>query len=255
MSAAAVVPLCIADDATFWPWHRWPEFSRWPDAAGTIVILPLTGMADWGLGHGLDAAETVLMHVLRAASGQRPPGLSLLVVPPLRFTLGLDSSCAFTVDPPLAHELIAEVVSSIAAAGFRRLVFYNASPWNEELIAASARDLRIVHGLQIFRISLSGLGLDFHPVRSQDRRKVQTLITALTEHLPEPPPPGGARPDPAWGDEAGHPLAEPAVPLAAARREGAATLTAAAGHLVSLLAEIHACPMLANSGEIPTARL
>ena len=32
-----------------------------------MVILPLAGMADWGLGHPLDAEETVLMHVLRDA--------------------------------------------------------------------------------------------------------------------------------------------------------------------------------------------
>ena len=28
MSAARLAPLCIADAATFWPWRRWPEFSR-----------------------------------------------------------------------------------------------------------------------------------------------------------------------------------------------------------------------------------
>ena len=58
---ATPTPLCIADDATFWPWRRWPEFSRWEDPAKTTVIVPLAGMADWGLGHPLDAEETILM--------------------------------------------------------------------------------------------------------------------------------------------------------------------------------------------------
>jgi creatinine amidohydrolase len=254
MSAPAVTPLCVADDATFWPWHRWPEFSRWPDPAGTVVVLPLAGTADWGLGHALDAEETVLMHVLRAASRQRPPTLPLLVVPPLRFVLGPDPGCAFAVDPPVAHALIAEVAASIAAVGFRRLVLYNASPWNEELIAAAARDLRIAHGLQVFRVSLAGLGLDFHPVRSKDRRKLQTLITALTGRVPDPPPAVTAVIPELLAAEAVRPLAGPALPFAAAAGEGAATLEAAARHLVSLLGEIQARPALAHGGRIPAAR-
>jgi creatinine amidohydrolase len=254
-SSAPPPPLCIADDATFWPWLRWPEFSRWPDPAGTTIILPLAGMADWGLGHPLDAEEIVLLHVLRAASRQKPDGLRILVAPPLRFVLGPATGCAFAVEPPVAHALVAEVAASIAASGFRRVVFYNSSPWNEELIGAAARDLRIAHRLQVFRISLSGLGLDFHPVRSSTRRKVQTLITSLLDRAPEPPPAGapaaGVR---GWGDETVHPLTEPALPLEAARSEGAVILAAAAQKLVSLLGEISARPPLAHDGVIPTAR-
>ena len=84
MSAARLAPLCIANAATFWPWHRWPEFARWENPAATVVV-PLAGTADWGLDHALDAEETVLMHVLRAASRARPATLLLLVVPPLRW--------------------------------------------------------------------------------------------------------------------------------------------------------------------------
>ena len=73
-------PLCIADDTTFWPWHRWPEFHRWPERERTLVVVPLAGSADWGLGHPLDAEETVLMGVLRETSLRRPAGLRLLVV-------------------------------------------------------------------------------------------------------------------------------------------------------------------------------
>lgn len=95
-----VTPLCIADDATFWPWHRWPEFHCWPDRERTLVILPLAGSADWGLGHPMDSEETVLLSVLREASRQRPSNLPLLVLPPVRFVLGPDAGCAFAVDPP-----------------------------------------------------------------------------------------------------------------------------------------------------------
>jgi creatinine amidohydrolase len=253
--APPLTPLCIADDATFWPWRRWPEFSRWPDPARTLVILPLAGTADWGLGHALDAEETVLMHVLRGASLQRPASLPLLVAPPLRFVLGPDAGCAFAVDPPTAHGLVADVLGSIAVSGFKKVILYNASPWNEEFIAAAARDNRIALGLQIFRISLSGLGLDLHPTRSTSRKKFQTLVTALTGREPEPPPAAAAPPATrGWGDERVFPLTEPAVPLDAARIEAEATLDAAAKKLLSLLGEIHARAPLAHGGKILPAQ-
>lgn len=248
------VPLCIADDATFWPWHRWPEFSRWPNLAETLVVVPLAGTADWGLGHALDAEETVLMHVLRAASQSRPPSLPLLVVPPLRFVLGPDPGCAFATDPAVAQTYLADVLGSIAVSGFRRVVLYNASPWNEELIAAAARDNRIALGLQIFRISLSGLGLDLHPVRSTSRRKFQTLVTALTGREPEPPPPAVPAAARAWGDERVTPLTEPPLSLAAAQADAPAVLAAAAAQLVGLFQEIHAYPPLPHGGKILPAQ-
>lgn len=254
----ALTPLCVADDATFWPWRRWPEFSRWENPAATVVVVPLAGMADWGLGHALDAEETVLMHVLRAASRARPATLPLLVVPPLRFVLGPGTGCAFAVAPPVAHAFVSDVLGSIAASGFRKVVLYNSSPWNEEFIAAAARDNRIALGLQIFRISLSGLGLDLHPTRSTaaTRRKFQTLVTALTGREPEPPPADTARApaEPNWGDEDVFPLTEPAVPFNLAQAESKATVAAAAQHLVSLLGEIHARAPLAHDGAILPAQ-
>lgn len=251
--SATIMPLCIADDATFWAWRRWPEFSRWPNPADTVVVVPLAGMADWGLGHALDAEETILLNVLKRASELRPATLSLLVTPPIRFVLGPDPGCAFAVDPGVAHGLLAEVLGSIAVSGFKRVVLYNSSPWNEELIAATARDNRIALGLQIFRISLSGLGLDLHPTRSNSRRKVQTLLTALTGRAPDMNP--DSAPPLATFEEAVHPLPEPPVPIAEATVEGAATLSAAAAHLVKLLDEIAARPPLPNGGRILPAQL
>jgi creatinine amidohydrolase len=253
-----VVPICLADDATFWPWRRWPEFSRWPDKHRTIVVVPLAGTADWGLGHPLDAEETVLLSVLRAASQAKPADLPLLVVPPLRFVMGSDPGCAFAVDAPTAHAFIADVLGSINASGFRKVVLFNASPWNEEVIAAAARDNRIALRQQIFRISLSGLGLDLHPVRSPatTRRKVQTLLTALLGQEPETPAPDApvAPPTRDWGDERVFPLPGPAVPLAAAQAEGAQTLAAASSLLLELLGEIHAHPPLPHDGHIVPAQ-
>ena len=232
---ATATPLCVADDAAFWPWLAWPRFAGWPDRGSTVVILPLAGLADWGLGHPLDAEETVLMAVIRdacrlAAADKRP-----LVVPPLRFVFGADPGCAFAVEQPAALALIDEVAESVAAAGFRRIAIVNASPWNEELCGAAARDLHVSRGLGVFVVHLSALDLDFHPTRSRSRRRLQTLLTAL--YGSEPGSPGPGRP-PAWGEEPVGPLEGPFVPLAEARAEGAAILEAATGRLAGLVADI-----------------
>jgi hypothetical protein len=235
-------PLAVADDATFWPWFSSPRIGAWQDSARTVVVLPLAGMAEWGLGHPLDAEETVLMPVLRDASRLLDAGRKTLVLPPARFAFGADANCAFPVDQPTAHALIEEVASCVAAAGFRKIVIFNSSPWGEELCGAAARDLRVSRGLHMFQIHLSALDLDFHPIRSRGRRRVQTLLTSLYGSEPEAQEAGS---EPAlWGNEAVASLPGPAVRLEEARTEGAVILAAAAGRLAKLLSDIHDRPPL-----------
>jgi len=217
--------LCIADDATFWPWFTWPDFSEWSNKDDTVVVIPLTGFADWGLGHPLDAEEALLTHVLRAAVRRREADLRMLVVPPLRFALGPEPGCAFAVEPEVLHGLIDEVAGSVGAAGFRRIVLFNSSPWNEELCRAAGRDIRIARGLQMFCISLSGIGLDFHPIRGGTRDAVKAILDEIAS--------GEISANP--GDRG---LGGP----------GAEALAAAAGRLVSLFGEIRSRPPLANGG-------
>ncbi len=175
--------LCIADDATFWAWRRWPEFARWENPADTVVVVPIAGLAAWEPDIPLEAEETLLLQVLRSAVQQRTATQSLLVTPPLRFVVGPDPRCVFPVDVPTAHAFIAEIVSSIAAAGFRRVVLFNSSPWNEELVVAASRDLRIALGVQLFTIHLSALGLDFLPTRTLDRSRWRAAVTAQGDAL------------------------------------------------------------------------
>jgi creatinine amidohydrolase len=246
----SLTPLCIADDATFWPWRTWTDFARMTpaDKAATTVLVPVAGFADWGLGHPLDAEELVLTQVIKAAIERRPDTFSPLVIPPLRFVLGPDPACAFAVDPPTAHALLREVAKGIHDSGFRRMIFMNASPWNEELCAAASRDLRIEFGLQIFRINLGTIDLDFHPVRSKSRRQVQTLLTALTGRAPDPQSCAASAAPGFWADERIRPLPGPAVSLAAAADDGAVILATAAARVAGLFAEIAAHPPLAHGG-------
>jgi creatinine amidohydrolase len=225
MSAPAEpVPLCVSEPATFWPWFTWAEFARMPEKDRTVVVVPLAGFADWGLGHALDAEEQVLTHVLTAAAGFRPADERQLVLPPLRFVAGPSPECAFAVDPPSALALVSDVCASVKAAGFRRIVLLNASPWNEELVDVAARDLRIDQGLQMFCVNLSALGLDFRPDRAASREELRTLLDAL--NAPDHPP--GQRLEP----------------------RGEAILERCARHLASLLSEIAARPSLPRNGAL-----
>ncbi len=248
-----LTPLCAADDATFWPWRTWTDFARMTlaEKAATTIIVPVCGFADWGLGHALDAEELVLTHVIKAAVEQRPANFSPLVIPPLRFVLGPDPACAFAVDVPTAHAFLREIVAAINATGFRRILFFNASPWNEELCAAASRDLRIEFGVQIFRINLGMIDLDLHPTRSKTRRQFQTVVTALTGRAPDLLPDAPTAPA-FWSDEQIRPLAGPAVPLDIATTEGAALIAAAAARVAALFGEIAAHPPLPRDGVLVT---
>ena len=187
------------------------------------------------------------MNVLRGACASQEPDRRPLVLPPLRFVAGPDPACAFAVDPPTAHAMIAEVAASVAAAGFRRIVLLNSSPWNEELCSAAARDLRVSRDLQMFQIHLSALGLDFHPVRSRSRRELQTILTCLLGTEPETGPLHGTPQARAWGDESVTPLQGPAAGLEEARADGAERLGAACGRLAKLLSDVRDYPALTVS--------
>ena len=252
MSKIETPPLCIADGATFWPWRTWTDFARLPstEKAGITIIVPIAGFADWGLGHALDTEELMLTHVIKGAVQQRPINFNPLVLPPLRFVLGPDPACAFAVDPPTAHAFLREVTVSINAAGFRRMILFNASPWNEEFCAVASRDLRIEFGLQVFRINLSMIELDLHPVRSKTRRRVQTLVTALTGRVPDPVSEAAATGPSFWADEKIQPLGGTAVSLDAALTEGTEILATAAARVASLFGEIAAHPPLPRDGAL-----
>jgi creatinine amidohydrolase len=226
--------LSISDAGTFWPFLCWTEFQAWPHKEGTVVVVPLVGLADWGLGLPLDLEEVLLCSLMKEASARRG-NVPLLVLPPLRFVVGPVPGCAFGVSPPVACALVSDTVLSIKASGFTRVVLLNSSPWNEELCDAAARDLRIEHGLQMFCIAMSGLGLDLHPSRGHGRAAAGALYSAITG-IPAAPHSEGSAGDP------GASLPEEAF-------------EAAAGRLTSLLGEICQRRPLADGGRIGAATL
>jgi len=167
--------LCTAHDKTFWPRLSWPKFNSMQDKENVLVVLPIVGFTDWKLNLFLDMEELISMPVLKEASRELENTLPHLVLPPLRFVLGFGETSCFSVDPETAHNTLKEIVISIQESGFRKVIFYNSSPWNEDLLNVAARDIRIELGMQMFCIDLAGIDLDLMEGRSSTREDCRTL--------------------------------------------------------------------------------
>ncbi len=249
--------LCISESDTFWPNFSWTEFATMPDKENALVILPVCGMSDWGLGYPLDSEETVAMCVLKSSLTADEKDLPVLITPPFRFALGTSGSSVFKTEPETAHNALEEWLASIKASGFRKVVIYNSSPWNEDLVDAAARDARIDLGLQMFCINLAGLGLDFHPSRSGSRSELQILLAYLHDQDPAITDlPALETPCPMiMGDETLR--AEPTSPdiLSKAKEAGPKYLNEAGAHLLGLLMEIAEREPLPEDGAVRVNRV
>lgn len=184
--------LDVSASATAWA-HRPTTAFPGPTVVDptTVVVLPIYGLADHGLGLPLDVEETVGADLLAAAAAVGASGtLPLLVLPPWRFALSPYGEPLGALGPDDFLRVISEVAMSVRAAGFQRLLFWSTSPWNAEIIDAASRDTRVSLGLQTFVIEMAGLGLDLHPT-SSSRSQVQALAAAVlgcrSESLAPPP--------------------------------------------------------------------
>lgn len=162
-------------------------FRDLPHPERMTVILPLAGFADWGLGRPLDLEEHLLASVFGAAADRIRDLSEFLVLPPLRFLHAPYDHTFFGLDPDEVEDQIREMARSVKASGFKRLVFFNANPWNEELVESLALDLRVDLGLSTFCLHLAALGLDLHPGRSSTRADAQCAASAAFGIVAEEP--------------------------------------------------------------------
>lgn len=255
MSTSSPTSLLVdLPDSILWSGKAWTDFATLPSPRERLALLPVFGLADWGLGRALDLEETLGCGVLRAMLAADPAQASrLIVLPPLRFVLGPYPHTLFGIDYETALDLAREIGASIAAAGLRRLVLFNTSPWNEEWMETCACDLRVDFGLQTFVINLEALGLDLHPTRSSTRGAVQAAACALTHRMPASDAPRGDtrladfRP----GDHRQPPPLAWTKSLDASVTEGWTALAGAGSRLAHLLREVAARPPLAHNGAVP----
>ncbi len=170
--------LANADRDTFWANHPWNDFAAFAGKDRALAILPMYGLADHGLGLPLDAEETLGSAVLRRAAEQIKTAIPCRVLPPVRFGIAPYPSTFFGLDAETAHAFLHEIAAGVKASGFHKLIFFNTSPWNRELVIDASRDIRVAQKLQTFIINFPTLGFDFHPA-SDKRARAQAAVSYL----------------------------------------------------------------------------
>jgi creatinine amidohydrolase len=174
-----------ADSATAWAHQTWSELDARPDKARTLIILPVHGFADHGLGLPLNTEEVVGSAVLRAAVASAGLHAHALVLPPFHFGVAPYPHTHFGTDTETALGSLSEILSSVRASGFSRVLLFNTSPWNTEIVATAAIDARTDFDLHTYIIGSAGLGLGFHPA---DPRLTHTQAVAARLQGREPSP-------------------------------------------------------------------
>ena len=177
----------IQNTDTDWASYTWEDYAANSDRdQQPLAILPVCGFCDWATDLPLDSEECLAMSLLSQALDPGLQQAEVRVLPPWRFVLRGLLTSPFSIDPESAHAALAELLSAVKDAGFRKVILFNSSPWNEEFIDVAARDNRIELGLQMFCINLSGLGLDFHPVRGRsDGVKLMACLEAFMRNQSE----------------------------------------------------------------------
>ncbi len=175
----------FADPATTWARQTWSELCARTDKARTVVVLPVHGFADHGLGLPLDTEEVVGSALLTAAIAASGETAHLLVLPPLCFGAAPYPHTHFGVDAETLLEALHEIVASVKASGFLRILFFNTSPWNAELVATAAVDARTGLDLRTYVIGTAGIGLGFHPADA-NRPRTQAVAARLLGVAPGP---------------------------------------------------------------------
>jgi len=232
----STIRLANVDRDTFWANHAWNDFAVAAGHDRALAILPVYGFADHGLGLPLDAEEIVGNAILRRATEQIKTAIPCRVLPPVRFGLAPYPATFFGIDAETAHAFLHEIAAGVKAAGIHKLVFFNTSPWNRELVIDASRDIRVALKLQTLIINTPALGFDFHPASAQ-RAQAQAAVS----HLLATPARPTKRPAEIHDTDFRPGCYLQPAPLAPdLSLDGAAIINAAGQHLARLFAAIHA---------------
>lgn len=178
--------LAITYPPSSWCLHSWKHFADMTDKGNRVAVVPVVSISAWGLDTPLDTEESLTLRLLNEALQGLGDPAQFLVIPPMRFNIGGKDDTFFRTDVDTAHQVLAEVAASIQAAGFSKLLFFNSSPGNENLVDAAGRDLRIALGMQPFCINLSSLGLEW--ASSEGKAQCLELLGLLGNKLETPSP-------------------------------------------------------------------
>jgi len=191
--------LADADPKTSWAHDTWPDLAALPQKEYAVAVLPVHGFAGHGADRPVDTEEVLGALLLRDAVGRASHRFTLRILPPLRFVTAAADGF-FGVDVDTAADLFRAIAAGVAAAGFRKLVFFNTSAVNEPVIATAAVDARVDLGLRTYVVHARALGLDCARHQAGDlgpfAEHLSGLLGEIRAHL-APPLPAESGPTPA----------------------------------------------------------
>ena len=147
--------------------HRWSELSTRDfaalDPARTVAVLPLGATEQHGPHLPLSVDSVLVDGVVNAALGHLASTDPVLVLPTQ--TVGLSTEhTAFAgtlhLSPQTLIQLWCDIGASVARAGVKKLLMFNAHGGNVGLMDVVARELRAQHGLIVYSSSWYNLPLD-----------------------------------------------------------------------------------------------
>lgn len=177
--------LADADPSTAWEQRSWKDFAAFPHPDRTVVVLPVYSFGEQGEELPLDSEELVGAPLLRRAAQLSSPRFRLLVLPPLRFSVGEpEGSGLLNLELETAHELLGEIAKGVRSAGFSKLVFFYTGKRNEPFLAAASIDLRAALGLRTYVVHGAKLGLSVEAALSAENREELALrLCGLLEEI------------------------------------------------------------------------
>ncbi|MEY4725848.1 MAG: hypothetical protein RLZ36_475 [Pseudomonadota bacterium] len=147
--------------------HRWAELNTRDfaalDPARAVAVLPLGATEQHGPHLPLSVDTVLVEGVVNAALSHLAPTDPVLVLPTQ--TLGLSTEhTAFAgtlhVSPQTLIQLWCDMGASVARAGVKKLLMFNAHGGNVGLMDVVAREMRAQHGLIVYSSSWYNLPLD-----------------------------------------------------------------------------------------------
>ncbi|MGA2509931.1 MAG: creatininase family protein [Candidatus Acidiferrales bacterium] len=159
----------IPDSRNF-AYLNWKQVDALPRES-TLLVLPTAAIEQHGYHLPL-ATDTLINNLLLGnALAKLPPSLSVYALPPVHYGksnehIGFPGTLSVTATTFMA--VLHDLGSSLASAGFQRLVLYNTHGGNTALIDVMARDLRAEFKLRTFALHGSA-GAKFEGLSPQER--------------------------------------------------------------------------------------
>jgi creatinine amidohydrolase len=157
-------------DARNFAYLNWKQVDALPRDS-TLLVLPTAAIEQHG--HHLPLATDTLINnlLLGRALAKLPTSASVYALPPVHYGksnehIGFAGTLSVSASTFMA--VLRDLGSSLASAGFQRLVLYNTHGGNTSLIDVMARDLRAEFKLRTFALHGSA-GVKFEGLTAQER--------------------------------------------------------------------------------------